>query len=372
MSRRGHFDDINKVEPVGERTRIFREAYSAIQDQLHQLNQQYTRERRLFFIMILTLSMATIIAVLFAIRLREENLRQRAIARDIFYSMKTLDLKIAEAERQSLTSNNPQRMQVMADYENRRQEMRKSYDQCLASLHVYDPKSTERHRLVMRVARIFGECELDMPSDFEKEVSRYIDYWRSSGRFSRDIKLAQEKGYIQSISHALLAEGLPAQFVYLAMQESDFDMYASGPVTRVGIAKGMWQFVPETAVKYGLHLGPQVDLRRPDTQDDRDQVEKSTIAASRYLQMLYSTDAQASGLLVMACYNWGEAQVLPLVRSMPKNPSERNFWHLLAQHRDQIPQQTYDYVFYITAAAVIGENPRLFGFDFDNPLENVR
>jgi len=25
-------------------------------------------------------------------------------------------------------------------------------------------------------------------------------------------------------------------------------------------------------------------------------------------------------------------------------------------------------VFYIIAAAVIGENPRLFGFDFDNPL----
>jgi len=25
-------------------------------------------------------------------------------------------------------------------------------------------------------------------------------------------------------------------------------------------------------------------------------------------------------------------------------------------------------VFYIVAAAVIGENPRQFGFDFDNPL----
>ena len=34
----------------------------------------------------------------------------------------------------------------------------------------------------------------------------------------------------------------------------------------------------------------------------------------------------------------------------------------------QYPQQTCDYVFYITSAAVIDENPRLFGFDFDNPL----
>jgi hypothetical protein len=53
---------------------------------------------------------------------------------------------------------------------------------------------------------------------------------------------------------------------------------------------------------------------------------------------------------------------------MPANPRERNFWQLLAQHRDKIPQETYDYVFYIVSAAVIGENPRLFGFDFDNPL----
>lgn len=41
------------------------------------------------------------------------------------------------------------------------------------------------------------------------------------------------------------------------------------------------------------------------------------------------------------------------------------------KHRDKIPQQTYDYVFYIVSAAVIGENPRLFGFKFDNPLANL-
>jgi hypothetical protein len=44
---------------------------------------------------------------------------------------------------------------------------------------------------------------------------------------------------------------------------------------------------------------------------------------------------------------------------------------LLQKHRDKIPQQTYDYVFYIVSAAVIGENPRLFGFKFDNPLANL-
>ena len=133
----------------------------------------------------------------------------------------------------------------------------------------------------------------------------------------------------------------------------------------------MWQFIPETAVKYGLHLGPLVDLRRPDPGDDRHHYDKETKAAAAYLKDLFSTDAQASGLLVMACYNWGEDQVLPLVRSMPANPRERNFWQLLEKHREQVPQETYDYVFYIISAAVIGENPRLFGFDFDNPLADL-
>jgi hypothetical protein len=70
----------------------------------------------------------------------------------------------------------------------------------------------------------------------------------------------------------------------------------------------------------------------------------------------------------MACYNWGDDRVLPLVRSIPDNPRDRNFWKFLERFRKNIPQETYDYVFYIVSGAVIGENPRLFGFGFDNPL----
>jgi hypothetical protein len=95
----------------------------------------------------------------------------------------------------------------------------------------------------------------------------------------------------------------------------------------------MWQFIPETAVKYGMHLGPLVDMARPDTLDDRHHYERETVAAAHYLKDLYGSDAQGSGLLVMACYNWGEDYVLPLVRSMPLNPKDRNFWMLLQKHR---------------------------------------
>ena len=348
-------------EPVGEHTMYVRKAFAQVQT---RQKKRYTGAISLLLILVLG-------AGGYALYLNREVRKQRASARELFYSMKSLDLEIADLERQMAVSNNPQSAEIINRYESRRKDMERGYDRFLASQHVYSAKMTEQQRITLRIARVFGECELDMPKDFEAEINRYIKYWQSSGRFARDIRLAREKGYTQTIPHELLARGLPPQFFYLALQESDFDAYNSGPITRKGIAKGMWQFIPDTAVHYGLHLGPLVDLRRPDPADERDQYEKATHAAAEYLQFLYATDAQASGLLVMACYNWGEVNILPIVRSMPANPRERNFWRLLSEHRDRIPQETYDYVFYITSAAVIGENPRLFGFDFDNPLGDL-
>jgi membrane-bound lytic murein transglycosylase D len=356
-----YFGKSTNDKTAGEHTIYVRRAFAQVQ----------TKQKRKYGKVIAALVLAVLSAGAYALYLNQQVRRQRAMAQDLFYTMKSLDVDIANLEKALLDSNSQQGTEVIRKYESRRHEMEKGYDQFLATLHVYNPNMTEQQRLVLRIARIFGECELEMPRDFETEVNRYIRNWQSSGRLATAVRTAQQNGYADFISKELLARGLPPQFFYLALQESDFDPYISGPMTRKGIAKGMWQFIPETATKYGLRIGPLVELRRPDPGDERDQYEKETKAAARYLKDLYSTDAQASGFLVMACYNWGEDQVLPLVRSMPSNPRERNFWKLLSNHKNKIPQQTYDYVFYIISAAVIGENPRLFGFDFDNPLANL-
>jgi hypothetical protein len=102
-----------------------------------------------------------------------------------------------------------------------------------------------------------------------------------------------------------------------------------------------------------------------DAQDERFDMAKASRAAARYLRDINNTEAQASGLLVMASYNWGENNTRKIIKRMPGNPRERNFWRLLSTA--SIPRETYDYVFYIFSAAVICENPRLFGFDFDPP-----
>ncbi len=57
----------------------------------------------------------------------------------------------------------------------------------------------------------------------------------------------------------LLRQHMAPQFYYLALQESDFRDEIVGPETRYGFAKGIWQFIPQTAIKYGLSIGPLVE-----------------------------------------------------------------------------------------------------------------
>ncbi len=353
-----YFDKPATGDQAGEHTMFVRRAFQTVQK----------KEKRKYGGVIAILALCILSAGGYAWYEHRVLSAQKSTAEDLFYAMKSLDVDISNLEKILLNSSNPEAVDQVNKFKARRRETEKNYDRFLATLHVYDPKMTQQQRLVLRIARIFGECEIDMPKEFETEIGNYIKKWQSTDRLTKAIHLAQEKGYTSVIAQELLAQDLPPQFFYLALQESGFDPYISGPPTYKGIAKGMWQFVPETAVKYGLHLGPLVDLRRPDPGDDRHHYDRATKAAGKYLRDLYSTDAQASGFLVMASYNWGEGRVLPLIRSLPENPRERNFWRLLALYKDKIPQETYDYVFYIASAAVIGEDPRLFGFHFDNPL----
>ena len=293
---------------------------------------------------------------------------QRKLAAAVFYTMRALEidlikLRVDAAQRKSLEA----KKQIDA-VKGQKKKLEESYDRYVDSLDVYSKGLSEKEKIIMRMAHRFGECEINMPDGFVEEVSGFIEKWQSSKRLSRVIRRAKRQGYIPKILEALADEDLPAQFFYLAVQESNLDHQAVGPPTRFGIAKGMWQFIPSTAERYGLRIGPLKDDAVVDLLDERHNFDKSTRAAASYLRDIYTTDAQASGLLVMASYNWGERRVVKLIQTMPENPRERNFWQLISAYRNKVPDETYDYVFSIFTAAVIGENPRLFGFDFDNPL----
>ena len=343
-------------QPAGQRTMMIRRAFQEVQAQ----------QRRRYRWMVAAAAFVAIVAGGYALYNYQQLSKQQAVASDLFYQMKAIDMSVAQVEQRIAQSGSSQDRSEIARYMEQRRQLEKSYDTFVANL--YDRRLTEKERLILRVTRRFGEFELAAPPDYMREVQRYIARWQSTGRFVRAAKLAQDLGYPKVIADAFIAQDLPPQFFYLAMQESDFDAFRSGPKTRYGYAKGMWQFIPETGSRYGLSIGPLVGQPKPDPADDRFKWDKATVAASRYIKEIYATDAQASGLLVMASYNWGERRVIDLIRTLPANPRERNFWKLLERYKERIPLETYDYVFYIVSAAVIGENPRLFGFQIDSPL----
>ncbi|HMF98030.1 MAG TPA: FHA domain-containing protein [Vicinamibacterales bacterium] len=356
-----YFNAIDDSEAVGARTMMIRKAFQKVQ----------RKQRRKYTWIVAVVGVLAVAASGYAVYNHRQIAKQKLIAEDLFYSIKSLDVEIANLEQQfSSAANAPNQDQVKRYYERRRQ-METNYERFIAGLKPYDHSLSPQEQLVLRVTRMLGECEMAAPPEYLAEVLSYIRRWQSTDRFGKGVARAQSLGYTRRIVDAFQKQNLPPQFFYLALQESDFNEVASGPPTRWGYAKGMWQFIPDTAKQYGLTVGPLVAYPRPDPGDDRHHWEKATDAAARYIKNIYSTDAQASGLLVMASYNWGEQRVINMIKTLPENPRDRNFWKLLARYNEKIPPETYKYVLSIVSAAVIGENPRLFGFGFDNPLAFV-
>jgi pSer/pThr/pTyr-binding forkhead associated (FHA) protein len=348
-------------EPVGGRTMMIRKAFQKVQK----------KQQRKYTWIVAAAAVLVVAALGYAYYSHRQIAQQKLIAEDLFYSMKSLDVDIANLERLVSSSGNKGNEDQVRKYLERRRQMETNYDRFISGLKFYDHDLSPQEQLVLRVTRQLGECETAAPPEYLAEVGSYIRRWQSTGSFSKGIARAQSLGYPKRIVEAFQRQNLPPQFFYLALQESGFNEVASGPPTRWGYAKGMWQLIPETGKRYGLTIGPLVAYPRPDPGDDRHKWEKATDAAARYIKDIYSTDAQASGLLVMASYNWGEQRVINMIKTLPENPRDRNFWKLLARYRDKVPTETYGYVLSIVSAAVIGENPRLFGFGFDNPLAFV-
>jgi hypothetical protein len=356
-----HYFEAEHAGPAGEHTMLIRQAFKDIK-------RRQSRAYTALVIVALMLLMAVGGVALFQHLQLQKTSR---LANDIFYDMKELELQIVNLEASLDEAAADLLKEQIAQSKRKLAEMRERYDAFVEKVQESRLIAlNSQERLILHMARIFGETEVDVPEGFEKEVGNYIKKWQSSPRLERAIRRLKENHYAPTIYQALSRQGLPPQFMYLALQETNFQPRAVGPPTRYGRAKGMWQFIPSTGKRYGLEPGPLQDVGSYDAADDRHDFKMATMAAARYLKDIYRTDAQASGLLVMASYNWGEGNIIKRIRKMPNNPRERNFWELLRHHK--IPKETYDYVFYIFAAAVICENPRMFGFDFDNPLRGLQ
>ena len=349
-----HYFANGDTENAGEQTMMFRRAFE----------RAHKKKSKKYWYLIGVAALLLVVAgsVIFYQKNKLEKMRDTA--QNIFYMMKTQELQIARLEEVVLMNADPRQVADLQGKKEKFKGMEKEYDNFVKELGIY-AKLPEEERVIMRMARIFGECEVNMPKGFVAEVKKYIGTWKSTDRLQTALNRAQQKGYTPLIIRILNDNNLPPQYFFLALQESNFNEQAIGPQTRYGHAKGMWQFITPTANRFGLQIGPLYDQPVYDPQDERFNFVKATVAAMKYIRELNNSGAQASGLLVMASYNWGEGNVRQIIDQMPPNPRDRNFWRLL--EIKNVPKETYDYVFSIFSAAVICENPKLFGFDCTCP-----
>jgi len=107
-----------------------------------------------------------------------------------------------------------------------------------------------------------------------------------------------DNGYelIPVLKNEIEKSNLPKELLTVAMAESYLNLKAKSDKKAVGL----WQFMPETAERFGLRIDDYVDERRD--------VYKSTKAAIRYLNYLYSYFGK--WYLAIMAYNAGEARVV--------------------------------------------------------------
>lgn len=132
--------------------------------------------------------------------------------------------------------------------------------------------------------------------------------------------------------------GLPDDFKYLMIIESNGDIYARSSVG----AAGLWQFMDKTARQYGLEVNNHVD--------ERYHIEKATQAACKYLQDSY--EEYGDWLTVAASYNAGRANISKRIEKQKENKAINL----------QLPAETSRYLFRLLAAKTIFEDPVRYGF----------
>lgn len=136
------------------------------------------------------------------------------------------------------------------------------------------------------------------------------------------------------IDSELAKRQMPKELKYLAVIESALNFNA---VSHAG-AVGPWQLMETTARMLGLTVSRKHDERRD--------LYKSTIAATKYLEILYSE--LNDWLLVIAAYNSGP---IPVQRAIERTGSH-NFWDI----KEYLPRETQGHVLAFIATASIFEH----------------
>ena len=210
-----------------------------------------------------------------------------------------------------------------------------------------------------RISMMMGDRPVKLNGEAVRVIKSYLDRYADRDRASADLGsasindvYARARPYVPLIARSFAARKVPIIIgIYLPVVES---AYRNCYENTIG-AKGLFQFLPQTADRYGV------------ARQDMCDVEKMTPAAAHYIadSMAELGEDSQSMTLVLLSYNRGAESVRNNLRQLRDAENyERNFWTLFA-HRDELDDafrnEGAHYVPSFFAAAIIGENPQNFG-----------
>ena len=184
---------------------------------------------------------------------------------------------------------------------------------------------------------IFGEGVPLENFEVYERVDREIlvnTYWHSATILA--IKRANR--WFPVIEPILKRNNIPDDFKYLVVVESNLE----NVVSPAG-ATGFWQFIKSASKQYGLEVNDEVD--------ERYDVEKSTVAACKYLNTAYKMFGNWT--MSASSYNAG----ISGIDKWSGLQKSANYWNLV------LGSETSRYVSRIIAMKLIMENPNAYGYD---------
>ncbi|MGI8656480.1 MAG: serine/threonine-protein kinase [Pyrinomonadaceae bacterium] len=209
-----------------------------------------------------------------------------------------------------------------------------------------------------RISAMMGDHRAKLNEEALSAIKRYVDYYAAPPRLNQpggdDFRVAYARAvpYVPLIAREFAARKVPLIVgVYLPMIESGYRVCFESSMG----AKGLFQFLPQTAKHYGVALEEMCDVK------------KMTPAAAHYIadRMAELGDDAESMTLVLLSYNRGAEAVRSALRQLRTADNyERNFWTLYANRDkldDEFRNEGAGYVPNFFAAAIIGENPQNFG-----------
>lgn len=150
--------------------------------------------------------------------------------------------------------------------------------------------------------------------------------------------LKRKERFFPLLERQLAEQKLPEDLKFVAVAESDLLASARSPAGAVG----PWQFIAATGERYGLGQTRLVD--------ERQDFDKSTLSAFRYLQDLYRQFS--SWTVAIAAYNCGERRMQDEIRKQKVTD-----YYLL-----KLPLETERYIFRILAIKEILTHPERYGY----------